>query len=135
LKFVSCRRFLIGALLALVIPLCLATLLGCSSLSDLQNQLSASGVPVIQSVSPAQGVVGAAVAVQGTNFGTSQGVLVFQDPKTSRNVTAPVSSWGDTMIVASVPGMDSTTGILKIGLQTTGQQVPVNPGLFTLLKN
>ena len=125
----------VALLLLLVVPALAWVLQGCGTMEDLQNELSQSGTPLIQQISPSTGIVGTAVAVRGANFGTTAGELAFQDPVSARFVVAQVSSWANDVIVASVPQMDAATGALKVGLKTSTGQVPALPGEFVLTRN
>ena len=79
--------------------------------------------PVITSVSPISGPVGASVTVSGSNFGASQG----SSSLTFNGTPAPPTTWSDTRIVASVPS-GATTG----GVVVTVGAIPSNGPLFTL---
>ncbi|MBI4863265.1 MAG: hypothetical protein HY815_23820 [Candidatus Riflebacteria bacterium] len=131
------RRILPRSLLGLLLALVWAALLGCSAEEEVQKIFRGPTPtkPEIRSVTPSQGAVGSVVAVKGVGFGPSPGQLAFEDPTTARFVLAKVSGWADDMIVATVPAMDTATGVLKIGLKTTGEQVPASPALYTLIKN
>jgi len=123
--------FVVRALISLAFPFVAGTLMGCQTSDD----TSSSTTPTIVQVVPSQGVVGTAIAVRGTNFGSSTGELALQDPNTSRFVLATVSGWSDDVIVASVPTMDSATGVLKVGLKTSSGNIPASAGTFTLTSN
>ncbi|MGA8367490.1 MAG: IPT/TIG domain-containing protein [Candidatus Acidiferrales bacterium] len=61
--------------------------------------------PVITSLTPSNGVAGISVTIAGSNFGAIRGNNVVQ----FNGVTATISSWSDTSIVATVPN-PATTG-------------------------
>jgi hypothetical protein len=66
--------------------------------------------PVITSINPVTGVVGASVTVFGTNFGTSQGSITFNGSPAS------VVQWTNYSIVAKVPAGSSSGNVVA----TTG---------------
>jgi RHS repeat-associated protein len=65
-----------------------------------QNMLFTMPSPVVATISPTSGPVATQVTITGTGFGTSQGnnAVTFNGPN-----PAPVSSWSDTQIIATVP--------------------------------
>jgi hypothetical protein len=65
--------------------------------------------PVISAVTPSSGAVGTVVQIQGSGFGAqTSGSLVIG------NATASITSWTDSLIVATVP-LSATTGNLLVG--------------------
>jgi hypothetical protein len=64
-------------------------------------------VPTLNSINPIKGKVGATIALQGTNFGTS-GKVWF-----APNTEGTVQSWGDTKISVKVP-TGATDGLVKV---------------------
>ncbi len=79
--------------------------------------------PNITSLSPTSGAVGALVTITGTNFGSTQGTVVF-------NTTAATSitSWSATSIVAVVP-TGATTGNVVVtvsGVASNGSSFTVS---------
>jgi RHS repeat-associated protein len=63
--------------------------------------------PVVTSVSPTSGPEGAQIQIAGTGFGATQG----SSSLTLGGRTAPVVSWSDTLIVATVPLAGASGGI------------------------
>ncbi len=81
--------------------------------------------PIITSLSPTSGVVGAAVTIAGSNFGATQSgsTVVFN------GTLATVSSWSATSIVATVPS-GATTGNVVVtagGSPSAGTAFTVGP--------
>lgn len=77
--------------------------------------------PVISSVSPQSGPIGASVTIAGTNFGTTQGTVTFA------GTAAAITSWSATSIVAQVP-TGATTGNVVVtagGLTSNGSPFTV----------
>ena len=82
--------------------------------------------PGITSLSPTTGLVGAAVTVTGTNFGSSQGTSTVK----FNGTTATVTSWSATSIVTSVPS-GATTGNVVVtvgGVASNGVSFTVTSG-------
>ena len=78
--------------------LCILTILAISAtLLLLVSAPAFAATPHISSLSPNHGAVGSAVGINGTGFGTTQGVVLFNV------VPATVSSWTDTLIIVTVP--------------------------------
>jgi hypothetical protein len=73
--------------------------------NSLPFTVSAPTTPTITSLTPNNGGIGIPVTIAGTNFGATQGTSVV----TFNGLTATVSSWSPTSIVATVPLM-ATTG-------------------------
>jgi hypothetical protein len=69
--------------------------------------------PQITSISPTGGVAGAQVTVNGSGFQAAQGSNFIQ----FNGLSASVSSWSDTRIVASVPG-SATTGPVTVNVNS-----------------
>ena len=73
--------------------------------------------PVLSSINPNMAAAGTAVTLIGSNFGSTQGLVVFPN-----DVWATVSAWSDTSISAIVPAGD-TTGLVSVsasGVTTNG---------------
>ncbi|MCL5036183.1 MAG: PQQ-binding-like beta-propeller repeat protein [Chloroflexi bacterium] len=62
------------------------------------NEVAFIVLPTVNSFSPGNGVVGVAVTITGTGFGTIQGSVSIGGAQ------APVQSWTNTSVVAAVPG-------------------------------
>ena len=65
--------------------------------------------PIITSVSPSSGQVNTQIAVNGFGFGATQGTSTLQ----IQGVTASVTSWSNTQIVATVP-LAAITGYVRV---------------------
>jgi len=70
------------------------------SSNGVQFTVLSNPAPIITSLSPDSGAVGASVAISGSNFGAQQGTSSV----TFNGVTASVSSWSDDFITTVVPG-------------------------------
>jgi hypothetical protein len=89
--------------------------------------------PTITALSPVQGVVGTHVTIAGTNFGATQG----SGSVTIGGIDAPITSWSDTQIVATV-ATGATTGNVKVqqggilsgGIQFTVQSFTLNASRY-----
>ena len=91
--------FLTAGLLAVVLFLAMGVV---------PADVRAAGVPVVQSVTPTQGPVGATVYVRGGSFGG----LSLNSTLTFNGVAVPIpdiTNWADTLIIATVPD-GATTG-------------------------
>ena len=66
------------------------------------------GLVVVKYISPSSGVVGAAVTIFGSNFGSTQGASTV----TFNGVPASVVQWHDWSIVAQVPAGDSSGNVV-----------------------
>ncbi len=75
--------------------------------------VAASSAPTITDLSPTSGVVGQAVTITGTNFGSATGTVTFNGTK------AQVASWTDTSIATTVP-TGATTGLVVVIAGNTG---------------
>src|SRR5262249_29616142 len=64
--------------------------------------------PSISSISPTSGIVGTAVTITGTNFGSSQG----SGTVSFNGAVATVTSWSATSIQATVPSTASTGNVI-----------------------
>lgn len=71
--------------------------------------------PVITSLSPTSGIVGSSVTITGSNFGALQG----SSKATFNGATAPIFSWSDTTIQATVP-MGAATGPVPVVVTSNG---------------
>jgi YD repeat-containing protein len=69
----------------------------------------AAAAPVISSLTPTSGAVGASVTIAGSGFGSTQGTSTVKFNAT----TATVTSWSATSIVATVPS-GATTGSVVV---------------------
>jgi RHS repeat-associated protein len=76
--------------------------------SSNQDQLFTMPNPVVATVSPVGGPVGAQVQINGSGFGATQGTSTVAFNST----TATVTSWSDTQIVATVPS--GTSGAVSV---------------------
>jgi len=85
---------------------------------------SASGVPVISSLSPTSAAVDAPVTISGSGFGDKQG----KSTVTFNGTVASVTSWSDDSIDVPVPE-GATTGNVVVSVKGT----PTNGVLFTVL--
>ncbi|MCL5411674.1 MAG: hypothetical protein M1150_02950, partial [Patescibacteria group bacterium] len=70
--------------------------------------------PIISGINPSSGKVGDAVAISGSNFGTSKGTVKFGDKTASDNDT----TWGDKSITTKVPS-GLSAGAFQITVTTT----------------
>ena len=89
-------------------------------------------IPTISSMSPTSGVAGTAVAIYGTNFGSSQG----SSSLTFNGAPAVISSWSDGYI-AAMPPSNVTTGPVTMvvnSVASNNNQVftVTNPAIGTL---
>jgi RHS repeat-associated protein len=80
---------------------------------------------VVSSVSPTSGTVGASVTVTGSNFGSTQGSNTI----TFNGVSATVTSWSDTQIIATVPKA-ATTGAVVVTTSGTASNSNIS---FTVI--
>jgi IPT/TIG domain len=78
--------------------------------------------PVISSLTPASGAVGASVVIAGSEFGTLQGTVSFN------GVSASPTVWSDTSITVPVPS-GATTGSVVV----TVDGIPSNGVTFTVV--
>ena len=92
--------------------------------------------PSISGLSPSSGRYGASITVSGSNFGTSQGNGFV----TFNGVSAAITSWGATSIVATVPN-GATSGNIVVtvagGVASNGTSFTVipPPGISSLQPN
>jgi uncharacterized protein YfaP (DUF2135 family) len=77
--------------------------------------VSATGSPVISSVTPNPAVAGSAVRIIGDAFGESQGSSTI----TFNGVASPGASWSNTEIVATIP--EEATGTVPVVVTVDGQ--------------
>jgi len=82
-------------------------MIGCGGGSSSTNIITVTP-PSISSLSPSKGVVGTAVTISGSNFGSSQGSSTV----TFNGTSASVVSWSDTSVVATVPVGSSTGNVV-----------------------
>ncbi|HEU5132941.1 MAG TPA: IPT/TIG domain-containing protein, partial [Pyrinomonadaceae bacterium] len=80
--------------------------------------------PAISNLSPASGLIGTAITINGTNFGATQGTGTV----TFNGISATPTTWTDTSIVAAAPS-GTTTGPVVI----TARGQASNGVTFTLL--
>jgi endoglucanase len=66
--------------------------------------------PAIGSLSPTSGPVGASLTISGSNFGATQGTSTVRFGTTNASIT----SWSNTQIVASVPGVPTGTSLVTV---------------------
>jgi hypothetical protein len=90
------------------------------------------GTPAIASLTPSTGAIGAAITIAGSNFGSTQGA---GDVKFN-GVTATITSWGASSIVATVPA-GATTGNVVVragGVNSAGSAftVAATPSITSL---
>jgi YD repeat-containing protein len=78
--------------------------------------------PVVSTVAPLSGTAGTAIAITGSNFGTTTGTVAFN------GISAPVISWSSTSISADVPAL-ATSGSLVV---TTSIGIASNSTSFTI---
>jgi hypothetical protein len=79
--------------------------------------LGVPGGPTISSLLPTVGPVGGSVIISGSNFGSTQGTLMFN------GVQATVSNWGPTSIIATVPSGATTGNVVVIANQAASNRV------------
>ena len=77
--------------------------------------------PIITSVTPSSGAEGSQILITGTGFGSTQGSSTI----TLAGYNAPVTSWSDTQIVASVP-LPAGSGVIRITVSGIASQPSVN---------
>jgi YVTN family beta-propeller protein len=104
-----------------------------------QNDFVSNGIwfvvlapPVVNSVTPASASIGATLTIEGSGFGASQGTSWV----TLGGASAPVVSWEDTRVVATVPtgATPGYAGIVRDGVTSNGIWVNVGsamPAVFT----
>lgn len=116
--FDSCVRT--GA--ALIPFLCVLVLVGCGGSAPKTTLVTTppAGPPVISSLSPTSGVVGASIAINGSNFGSAQSSSTV----TLNGQSASVVKWTNSAILAKVPpGASSGTVVVMVG-GTASNAVP-----------
>jgi len=79
--------------------------------------------PIVSSVSPTAGAVGASITISGAGFGSSQGTSTVSFNGTNSTATA----WSSTSITVPVPSGASTGNLV-----VTVSALPSNPTLFTV---
>lgn len=99
------------------LSLALAFIVGGSIHSPAQARPQQAKPPVITSINPVTGVVGASVTVFGTNFGTSQGSVTFNGNPAS------VVQWTDYSIVAKVPSGNASGNVVATVASTPSNAV------------
>lgn len=104
-----------------------------------QNDFVSNGIwyvvlapPVVSSVTPATASIGETLTIQGSGFGATQGAAWV----TLGGASAPVVSWEDTQVVATVPTGASPgyVGIVRDGVTSNGIWVNIGspmPAVFT----
>lgn len=113
----------------LALPLLMAGLVGCPTADELQNQLKATGEPVITSMVPSNAKIGDTVTLRGLNFEATAGKVGYQDANGGITV-ANVSGWADDFVVTKVPSLTGNPAKAKVHLQTaSGKAVAINPSL------
>jgi hypothetical protein len=127
----------VALVFAAVAPLLAIGLLGCdtNSITDAIMGKSSTTLPVINALVPPQAKIGAAVAVQGTGFGTTAGDAGFQDPTNGNKIPAQVDAWTDTLVVVRVPfvpGSNVAAVTTKFGLATSDGRSPASLPAFTI---
>ena len=82
--------------------------------------------PAITTLNPTSGLVGAAVTITGTNFGSTQGTSSV----TFNGTTATVTTWNATSIATTVPtGATSGNVVVKVGgVSSNGSPFTVSSG-------
>ncbi|MCG3112741.1 MAG: IPT/TIG domain-containing protein [Candidatus Manganitrophus sp. SB1] len=94
------------------------------------NGVTFTVTPKINSLSPASGVIGTSITINGTNFGATQGTSIV----TFNGLAATPSSWSDTSIGASVP-VGASTGAVIVAVEgnpSSGVNFTVLPKIDTL---
>lgn len=99
------RAALVGAILAVI-----GGALGCGGGSS--SPTNPIATPVIASITPQSGSVNTSVTIRGSNFGTLQG----NSTVTYDGVTTSVTSWSNTVIVATVPAGALTGGTFVVNV-------------------
>ena len=89
---------------------------------------SSSSSPAIMSLSPASGILGDQIVINGVNFGATQGSSVVTFTGATGGATAYAASWGNNSITAYVP-YNATNGNLIV----TVNGVPSNGVSFAVL--
>jgi uncharacterized protein (TIGR03437 family) len=95
------------------------------------NGMGFTPVPVVSGLSPAWGVSGSSVVVQGSSFGAAQGTSTVS----FNGVTAAVVSWSNTSIQVTAPG-GALTGPVVVavnGVQSAGSVFTYTPGITALV--
>lgn len=111
----------------------MAGLLGCKSIDEIQNELKATGEPVITSLVPSRAKVGDTVTIRGLNFEAAAGKVGFEDANRNINV-ADIAGWAEDFVVVKVPPVPGNPGVAKVHMQTaSGKAVALSPSL-TLIK-
>ena len=78
--------------------------------------------PVVSSVTPLSGSAGTAIAISGSNFGTTTGTVTFN------GTSAPVIAWSSTSISANVPALATSGGLVV----TSSLGIASNSTSFTI---
>lgn len=101
------------SLLTLSVALLLG-LAGCGGSSNSSSTVITSGPPNITGLSATKGVVGAAVTITGSNFGSTQGSSSVTFNGTAASIVS--GSWSNTSIIARVPaGASSGSVVVNVG--------------------
>ncbi len=104
-------------------------LTACQSLEEIQNEIKATGMPVITSIVPSTARVGDVITLRGLNFGTATGKVGFQDVNANIS-TADITAWADDFIVVKVPPIpgDPTTSVVHV-LTADQKSLALKPSL------
>lgn len=97
---------------------------------EASNGLAFTVLPTITTLSPTSGVVGAAITINGSGFGGSQGSSTV----TFNGTAAVPVSWSTTQVVAQVPnGTTSGNVVVTVGGNSSnGVNFTVTPGISSL---
>ena len=90
-------------------------------------QFNVGNLPSITSLSAVGGSGGSTLTLTGSNFGSTQGTVVFQNADIGGNTNASITSWSATSIVISVP---STLPIGEFDVQVVNSVGPSNTEPF-----
>ena len=102
------------------------TVNGLTGTSSTQFTVSSSTTVSITSFNPTSGPIGSSVTIDGTNFGSSQGTVQFG------SVTASISSWTSSEIVATVPSGLNINSAYLITVTTADFQTATSVNFFTV---
>lgn len=88
-----------------------------------------SPTPIITSITPTSGVAGMAITINGQNFGTNPGTVLFGDTPANLQHPNGYFKWSDTQIVAQAP---IGIGTVQVKIKTLNEKVS-NDVPFTYL--